>query len=188
MGRTETYERIVATAENLFYSNGYRATGVDKIAAEAGVTKKTLYEHFSSKTDLVLAALRHRDALYLDWLQNALENPASTQRSAFLVLFDALETWIEKHSPNGCMFTNALSENMDVEPTISAAIVEQKRHIVQLLESLARDAGMSNPAVTARHIALLIEGAFVMARVVGAQQAVGDAKRILLNMVEFRPE
>lgn len=188
MARTETYDRIVETAETLFYSNGYRATGVDRIANEAGVTKKTLYDHFPSKTELILAALRHRDAVYLEWLQDALAKPASTKRSSFLVLFDALEAWLDQYAPNGCMFMNALAEYVDAEPDITTAVAEQKRHTVDLLEYLARDAGFANPTLTARQISLLIEGTFAMSRVVGAHQAVSDAKRMLMDMLDFRPE
>ena len=71
-------ERILETAERLFYAEGIRAVGVDRIIAEAGVAKMTLYNHFASKDDLILAALQHREATFMDrftaWMEEARSN------------------------------------------------------------------------------------------------------------------
>jgi AcrR family transcriptional regulator len=86
-------EQIVTEALKLFYRNGFNATGVDRISAEAGVSKKTLYNHFKSKDELVLATLRQRDESFRNKFMRDTERLASTPRERLLSLFDALQGW-----------------------------------------------------------------------------------------------
>ena len=71
-------DHLVATALALFSKHGYHATGIDRILAESGVAKMTLYKHFRSKDELILAALRRRDEEFRRWLQAEIESRAAT--------------------------------------------------------------------------------------------------------------
>lgn len=182
MSRAETQERIVAAAHELFYTHGYQATGVDRIAEAAGVTKKTLYSHFDTKTDLIVAALRKRSALYLDRFTGETARHMDAGADLFTAVFEALEAWIESYGHNGCMFMNALSE-YDVQgpyaEVIHAEVEAHKRENIKFLAALARRAGVDNPEQVGRQLALLIEGTTALARLFGARQTVADAKRLL---------
>ena len=84
-------DHLVETALGLFMRDGFHATGIDAILAEAGVAKMTLYNHFKSKDELILAALRLRDEQFLEWLVSAVEARADKPRGRLLALFGALD-------------------------------------------------------------------------------------------------
>ncbi|MGH7058716.1 MAG: TetR/AcrR family transcriptional regulator, partial [Acetobacteraceae bacterium] len=86
-------DHLVQTALALFSRHGYHATGIDRILAESGVAKMTLYKHFRSKDDLILAALRHRDEQFCRWFQSEIEARAAHPRERLLAVFDVLEAW-----------------------------------------------------------------------------------------------
>jgi len=83
-------ERILHTAHDLFYRDGIRATGIDRMIAESGVAKLTFYRHFPSKNDLVLAFLDHRHARWMEWFEGALRRHGGHTRA----LVPALAEWL----------------------------------------------------------------------------------------------
>jgi AcrR family transcriptional regulator len=144
-------ERIMAAADRLFYRKGIRAVGVDTVAAEAGISKRSLYDTFPSKDALVAAYLRQR-------IQPL---PASDQPAAaqVLALFDQLHVRFAKGDFRGCPFVNAvteLAEDCDTARAIALGYKEERRgHIASLLVQ----AGASSPDTLASQVALLFEGA-----------------------------
>jgi AcrR family transcriptional regulator len=144
-------ERIMAAADRLFYRKGIRAVGVDTVAAEAGISKRSLYDTFPSKDALVAAYLRQR-------IQPL---PASDQPAAaqVLALFDQLHGRFAKGDFRGCPFVNAVTELAEDCETARAIALgykeERRRHIASLLVQ----AGASSPDALASQIALLFEGA-----------------------------
>ena len=91
----EPRERILITAYALFTTYGLSAVGVDRVVAEAGVAKSTLYRHFPSKDDLVVAVLDRRDLIWTQgWLRPEVERLASTPAGRLLAIFDALDIWV----------------------------------------------------------------------------------------------
>ncbi|HEX4366351.1 MAG TPA: helix-turn-helix domain-containing protein [Rhodopila sp.] len=144
-------ERIMAAADRLFYQKGIRAVGVDTVAAEAGISKRSLYDTFPSKDALVAAYLRQR----IQPLP-ASDLPPFEQ---VLTLFDQLHARFVTGDFRGCPFVNAvteLAEDCETARAIAADFKEQRRlHIAALL---ART-DIPDPDTTASHIALLFEGA-----------------------------
>ena len=121
---------IVDVALKLFYRNGFHATGVDRIIAEAGVSKKTLYSHFRTKDELILATLRKRDELFRNRMMRETERRASNPRDRLLSVFDFLADWFAEEGFSGCMFINASAEFAEPDnPShmISAAVTPQIR-------------------------------------------------------------
>lgn len=111
---TPAAARILRTAADLFYDHGIGAIGVDRIALEAGTTKKTLYDRFGSKEQLVVAYLQARHARFtqhvhdhLDALPSGPTEPPRHRRT--LGVFDALDAWLAVN-PRGCGFVNAYAE------------------------------------------------------------------------------
>ena len=124
---TSRKEAILETAVRLFRENGYHATGIDRIIAESGVAKMTLYNHFKSKNELILAALRRWDEQSRHWLITEIEKAAATPRARLRALFDVLDDWFESNDFKGCMFINAAAEFSDHDDPIHFAAAEHKR-------------------------------------------------------------
>lgn len=138
-------------ADRLFYQKGIRAVGVDTVAAEAGISKRSLYDTFPSKDALIAAYLRQR-------IQPL---PASEQPPArqILALFDQLYTRFAKGDFRGCPFVNAVTELAEDCQSARAIAATYKQERREHIGSLLTQAGASNPDILARQIALLIEGA-----------------------------
>ena len=88
-------QRILETAERLFYQEGVRAVGVDRIIAEAGVAKMSLYKHFPSKDDLILAVLKHREENMLEFFRSAMERHRKKAKNPLKAFFAALKDFFE---------------------------------------------------------------------------------------------
>ena len=84
---------LIETALKLFYTGGFNATGIDKILAESGVAKMTLYKHFGSKDELILAVLKRRDEQFRGWLSGEMAKAGPSPKAQLLQMFDALEIW-----------------------------------------------------------------------------------------------
>ena len=176
-------ELLIETASRLFNERGYHATGIDRILAEAGVAKMTLYNHFRSKDELILAVLRRRDETFRNTLTRSVERLADTPRERLLAIFDVLREWFVSKDFHGCMFVKASAEFGAPESAIRAASCEHKRLLTNYVEDLAREAGAGEPAELAGEIALLIEGATVAAQIncdcAAAYQAKRAAERLI---------
>src|SRR5690606_34839425 len=171
---TNKRDQLITTAERLFYTEGYHATGIDRILAESGVAKMTLYKHFKSKEELILAVLDARQQPMLERLREARDT--LPPRKALLGIFNGLNNMI--HSPGafcGCLFINASAEYHDREHPIHrrSAIYksEFQTHLRELLERL--DA--PEPEKLARQLQFLIEGALSMAHIEGPADQALDA-------------
>lgn len=159
--RTPAAERILRTASEMFYREGIRAVGVDAIAARAGVTKKTLYERFGSKDELIVAYLRARDERWRGWLTGVVERTGGSAKERLLATFDALEEWMERENPRGCGFVNAAAELADASHPARAVVMEQKEWFRGYLTKLSAEAGAGNPEDLAEKLLILHEGATV---------------------------
>ena len=144
-------ERIMEATDRLFYRKGIRAVGVDAVAAEAGISKRSLYDTFPSKDALVAAYLRQR----IQPLAESDQPPAEQ----VLALFDQLHARFTKGDFRGCPFVNAVTELADDCEAARAIAVTYKEDRRQQIASLLARAGVSSPDVLANQIALLFEGA-----------------------------
>ena len=181
-------ERILHTAHDLFYADGIRATGIDRVIAESGVTKVTFYRHFPSKDDLVRAFLDHRHGRWMAWFVDALGRRGAQQRiangQALLVLADVMAEWFADPVFRGCAFINAVVE---VGASVAGAADiarEHKREMVEVIAGLLPD-GPQRMAI-AQAAALGIDGAIVKAQMGDAvlgREAVGDLRRLLEALV-----
>ena len=148
--------RALAAASRLFYERGIHAVGVDLIAAEAGVTKKTLYDRFGSKEQIVVEYLADRDERWRAYVLERLEHleveaPAPADRVR--AVFDASLAWMDDNSPKGCSMVNAHAEISDPAHPAYAIITGQKQWMLRLFTELAPE--------QARTLMLLHEGALV---------------------------
>jgi AcrR family transcriptional regulator len=169
-------ERILETADRLFYGQGIRAVGVDTIAAEIGISKRTLYNYFPSKDELILAYLSRRFVPI-----NPSEQPPLEQ---ILRVFDWLERWFAADTFRGCPLVNAVAELADAAhpgTKMAVAFKEQRRiHMRDLLAELK----VADPDGLATQVSILAEGAIIAALVrgdPGMARAAKSAARVLLT-------
>lgn len=174
--RNTKREELVRKALAAFYRNGFHATGMDMLVVETGVSKTSMYKHFRTKEDLILAVLRLRDENFRNWLYRRMEALAETPRGQLLAMFDALDEWFGEAGYRGCMFIKASSEYQDSEHPIHKQSAEHKRMIEAHITKLAEDAGASDPARLARQLLLLKEGAIVTAHLRNTKNPAMDAK------------
>lgn len=175
--------RILQAASEMFYQDGIRAVGVEAIAAEADVTKKTLYDNFGSKDQLVAAYLRARDERWRAWMEDVVERRGGSARERLLSTFDALEEWTERENPRGCGFVNAAVELREADHPARAAVMEQKRWLRDYLAGLAAEAGAEDPEDLAERLLILHEGASVAGSLGTVSDAAQKARQIATTLV-----
>lgn len=152
-------ERLLATAEDLFYAEGVRAVGVERILAESGVGRASFYRHFASKDDLVVAVLAGRDARWRQWLAERVEALGGGP----LTVFDALAERFAERDFRGCAFINTMVETADPDSPAHRVAARHKERVIELLTRILTDAGAPEPAGLAVEFALLVDGAIVTA-------------------------
>lgn len=171
-------EQIIDVALNLFYQGGFNATSVDKIVAASGVTKKTLYAHFKSKDELMLATLRHRDERFRNYFMRETERLGRTPRQKLEVIFDVADAWFNSGDFSGCLFINASAEFGAPDNPCHAVSAEHKRLMYEYVRGLAAAAGANAPAKLAEALSFLMNGAIVHAYVCGDKKAALKAKKM----------
>ena len=153
--------RALDAAGRLFYERGIHAVGVDLIATEAGVTKKTLYDRFGSKEQIVVEYLADRDERWRAFLAGHLDTAGDSPGRRLTAIFDASRVWTAENSAKGCSMVNAHAEISNPAHPAYAVIVGQKRWMLDLFTGVCRDASVRDPETLARTVMLLHEGALV---------------------------
>ena len=167
----------------MFYEKGINAVGVEAIAERAGVTKKTLYDQFGSKANLVVEYLTERDLDYYAWLREAIDKHTGTDR--ILAVFDALDTWMRARSPKGCAFVHAHGELLAVPDHPAHAVIRaEKRWLLRLFVELAEAEGYRQPDAVATQLVCLLEGATVLRSISDITEAVAQSRNAAAVLLE----
>lgn len=177
-------DRLVGTALRLFSERGFHATGIDTILAEAGIAKMTLYKHFASKDELILATLKRKCDELHPWMAQRVEALARGGRDRLLAIFDALREGCADPKFYGCIFANAAAEFHDVDDPIHAEAYRQKRWTEDFIHGLAVKAGARSPHALALQLCVLIDGAIVLTHLSGDTEPIRQAAaaaRILID-------
>ena len=169
-------DELLDTALALFCRDGFHGTGIDRILAESGVAKATLYKHFKSKDELILAALRREDERFRNRFMREVERRAANPAGRLLAVFDTLEQHLGERDFRGCLFIKAAAEYASPEDPIHAAAAESKRLLRAYVRDLAAAAGAVAPRRLAQQLALLMEGATVLAQLSGDPSAARDSR------------
>jgi AcrR family transcriptional regulator len=187
MGKTRTKsdarQRIVETAERLFYAEGVRAVGIDRIIAESDVAKMTLYNHFASKDDLILAVLKFREEKVTGMFEKSIERHVKKGKDRLEAFFAALKDWFESSGFRGCAFINAAVELADARHPASHFSAEHKERFREMLKEIITQTSGAKAASVAPAIALLVEGAIVTAVMEQASDSADVAKEAALTLV-----
>lgn len=177
-------DELVQKALEAFYQNGFHATGMDTLVKQTGISKTSMYKHFRTKEDLILAVLRLRDEKFRNWLYRRMEELADTPREQLIAMFDALAEWFNEPGYKGCMFIKASSEYQDASHPIHQQSADHKRLLERYISELAKKAGVSNPDRVARQLLLLKEGAIVTGHLGHTNNPAQDAKTAAINLLE----
>lgn len=157
-------QRILETAYELFSRNGLRAVGIERIIDESAVAKKTLYRHFPSKADLIVAFLEMRGQRWTrDWLLAEIQQLAPTPRGQLLAVFDAFDEWFHRADYETCALINSLLEVRDKADPVHQQAARQLELVRKILQDLAQQAGLEDSEQISRQIHILMMGSIVAA-------------------------
>jgi AcrR family transcriptional regulator len=177
-GSSDARERLLEAAYELFSHRGIQAVGIDAIIERSGVARQTMYRHFASKQDLVLAFLERRDERWTrSWLQHEVGQRAADPREQLLAVFDVFDAWFRAPDFEGCSFINVMLEHPDPGHALYLESTGYLQRIRDFLEELAGRAGIRDPEGFARQWHILMKGSIVAAGE-GDPDAAQWAKRI----------
>lgn len=171
-------DELIRNALKIFYRNGFHATGMDLVAKETGVSKTSIYKHFRTKDELILAVLRLRDEDFRNWLYRRMEELAEPPDAQLLAMFDALNEWFVADGFQGCMFVKASAEYQDKEDAINRQSHAHKELLVDHFTRLAEAAGLIHARALARQLLILKEGAIVVAAMSHDPAPAAEARQI----------
>ena len=169
-------DHLVGVARDLFYRHGFHATGVDTIIREAGVARMTLYKHFRSKEELILATLELQDQQFREWLVAAVERRAKKPSDRLFAVFDAFGELFRSDGYSGCVFLKASGEYPGLQDPVHQLAVRHKQMIQSYLRGLAAEVGAADPDTLSKQLVLLVDGAIATAQVIGRAGAADDAR------------
>ena len=174
-------QHLIDTAYRLFNEHGYHATGIDRILAESGVSKATLYKYFRSKEALILAVLQQRHREVIDLIRRFVNDAQDNNTNPTLAIFDALDTWFKSDGFFGCNFINASAEYAQCDDPIHQFAADHKAAIRQLVsESLIT----KHRQQLTLEIAILIDGAIALAHTSGERDAALIARRVAARILD----
>jgi AcrR family transcriptional regulator len=170
-------DRILQTAGRLFYREGYRAVGVDRVIAEADVAKATFYKHFPAKDDLIVAWIAEAEARSLQGLPPE-DGPAP--------LTDYLLAMLEIAGRNtclGCTYQGSAAEFADPAHPAHAAALAVKERVLATLRRRARAEGLRRPRQVAEQLFLLLEGIWAARRMFGPEAPLAHAEAAFASLI-----
>lgn len=176
-------DRILETASRLFYQEGLRATGIDRIIAESGVAKMSFYRHFPSKTDLIAAFLNARHQRWMSWFRGEVDRRIDSE-GRLDVIAEVLDEWFQQPDFRGCAFINTVAESGSSSSREREIAVQHKAELANYLETVARRLRLPEPVTMAEDMMVIIEGTIVRRQMTGDENAV-DACRRLLRLRQF---
>jgi AcrR family transcriptional regulator len=180
---TPARERILDTASRLFYRDGYRAVGIDTIIADAGVAKMTLYRHFPSKDDLIVAYLERANEAFWSWWDAAVAG-VDDPLERLLAALEAVGRLANDPACLGCAFQATAAEFPERDEPGHRVAIEHKRAVRARFRELAVAAGLRDPDALAGELLLVMDGAWVAARMFGPGNHAEYAARAARHLID----
>ncbi len=180
----ETRQQIIDAAYTLFYQSGFMRTGVDAVANAAGITKRTLYQHFGSKDELIGAVLEHQHQMALERIRQWADCITGKPDQMVMTIFEKLAQWAAGTDWQGSGFTRAAVEFADLpgHPARKAARRQKKAVEMYLLEKFAAH-DLENAEQLVREVLLLIEGCQSLALIHDNPDYIDAARHAALVLV-----
>jgi AcrR family transcriptional regulator len=181
--RKTARERILDTAEELFYQEGIRAIGIDTVIERSGVAKMSLYRNFASKEELIAAFLARRNEKYWAWWDGIMARHPESAAQQLEDLFRALPERICRPGYRGCSFLNAATEFPDAGHLGRQAALAHYEELRRRLLALCRRLKTTKPKELADQLLLLIEGAYTTGGILGYRDAVKSVTKAARELV-----
>ena len=182
MRKRPAAEKVLRSASELFYRDGIAATGVDTVVEHAGVAKRTLYNNFDGKDELVAAYLRDRDERWRAALKEITER-YEDPKERLLAVFEAYGEWLVGGDYRGCAFINAASEISNPDHPAMEVVLSHKTGVEKHLAGLAAEAGLQEPGTLAGKLLLLLEGAAVTASMRKNREPLDTARAMAQSLI-----
>jgi len=183
----QTREHVLEVAHELFYWQGIRATGVDQVAAEAGVASTTLYRLFDSKDELVAAYVSRAFEQTREWVGEAVRGAGPDPRDQILAIFDAQARKIQPELCRGCVFLMTIAEFPDRTLPGHRFSVEAKVWLRALFRDLTAQLGLPDPRAVADQLILVVEGVHASAQSLGPDGPPVHARALAELILDPRP-
>lgn len=183
---TTTREKLLEVAIDRFYVHGFHAVGLDQILGEVGVTKTTFYNHFESKDDLIIEALRRRQRWETKaFNERAMQIAGGDPRKLLLAIFDVLDEWFNHPDYFGCMFLNVCVEFPSPNDPIHRLGMQHYCDASSELAEVAASAGASDPKLLAEQLVVLMQGTLTHRQVTGDNDAAAKARAVAQAMIDL---
>lgn len=178
-------ERIIATASDLFYNQGYNQTGINQIISEAGVAKASMYQHFRSKEDIAVAYLIARHSMWMGKLNDCV-SVQNTSKGKVTGCFDYLMEWLNEVNFRGCGWQNIITDLPTDHEKIRDQAVYHKNDLREWLHTLLKDESDYNKIQAEEigdEILILIEGAIILSQIQKDEWPIRVAKKACIKLL-----
>lgn len=176
-------QRLLDTACELFCREGIHATGVARLLAKSNVSRRTLYEFYGSKDNLLRAVFKREAEMWFSWFNTDLPAHHSSPTKQLIYLFQLLQAWFGSGRFYGCLFTNAVAESDKSSSWIKEIAQNHFNKVQSHVEAIAQAAGFDDPEEKAQQICLLIDGAITTAMVSESDKGALIAQAILNKII-----
>ncbi len=187
MAVTSKKDQLIDTALRLFSQAGFHATGVDKILEDAGVARMTLYHHFGSKQDLIVAALERKSLQSLDFYRSKLTSNTDNPRYDALQMFDVLHERFSQHPDQlhwGCVLINALAEFNDPNDAIRQVAVQHDQELRSIFRNLLERSELAGIDALADRLKLIYDGAIISSQITNSPQPAREAAVVARALID----
>jgi AcrR family transcriptional regulator len=182
--KQETREKLIRAAASLFEKNGYNATGVDAVVSAAGVAKMTLYQHFPSKDQLVIAVVQFQADQQEAWIRNVMARTTVPKTVRPLELFRDLESWAKADAYLGAATIKAAAEFPALSHPVHLALTRTRARITTALAELLAECGYADSLQRAKRLKIVLDGAFVGAHGLDAVTTIRDANTLAAMVIQ----
>ncbi|MEC0184606.1 TetR/AcrR family transcriptional regulator [Paenibacillus peoriae] len=182
--RRSARQRILDVASDLFYREGIRSIGVDTIAEKSGASKATLYRHFPTKDDLIVAYLQEKSELSLKQFDKLIEQYKGSPKEQIFAFINAISDSLTEPEYRGCSFLNAYAEFSDIHHPVQRLVLEYNHELRSRLIRLTKDAGVQDENL-ADQLLLVINGAFSIGPILGANGPAAQLKVVTTFLMDL---
>lgn len=181
---SDTRQRLIDHARGLFYAEGFRSVGLDRVLAAVGISKTAFYKHFASKEALMAAVLEEQSRrIQADLQDRVRERAGRSARDQLHAVLDVIEQIMEQDGFHGCIFVNAAMEFPEATDPAHRAAAANHAALETLVHDIAERAHARDPAALAAELCLVIEGCYVTRSLTGDPGTIDVARALADRLI-----
>jgi AcrR family transcriptional regulator len=182
--KSSARERLLVTASRLFFTHGFHSIGVDRIAAESGVTKMTMYKHFPSKDHLIVSILERSSEMYWEWFERTIHGISDPEQQLLRIFETITSQHAESPQSTFCLYQAVAVEYPFPEHIVNQAASRHKKSVVSRLEAICKQFAQRSPDVLARQLFVLMEGFCMTSRFIGPDSPPADIVQAAQTLIQ----